>query len=53
MILSREYQRVKRHVAKLPHDGWTLTNAEVDAWIAEAVKEIGFTPEVFENPYLE
>lgn len=51
--VPKVYQRVKRHVAKLPHDGWTLTNAEVDAWIALAVNETGFTPEVFENPYLE
>lgn len=42
------YQRVKRGVARLPRDGWTMQNAEVDALIAAAVKETGFVPEVFQ-----
>ena len=41
------YQRVKRALAKLPHDGWSLSEAEVEALIEAAVKETGFVPEVF------
>jgi hypothetical protein len=47
--VPRIYQRVKFLVAKLPHDGWTLTNEEVDAVVAAAVKVTGFVPEVFSD----
>lgn len=40
------YQRVKRFIAKLPRDGWTLTVNEVDQMIGDAIKETGFEPEV-------
>lgn len=43
------YQRVKLIIAKLPRDGWKLTNDEVDAVIAAAVKSTGFVPEVFSD----
>lgn len=33
------YQRVKRLVAALPHDGWTLTEGQVAAAVVEAAKE--------------
>ena len=42
------YQRVKRAVAKLPHDGWKLTEQQVYALVASAVEQTGFVPEVRE-----
>ena len=39
------YQRVKLAVAKLPRDGWTLTDRQLDLLVAQAVEETGFVPE--------
>lgn len=38
------YQRVKRLVASLPHDGWTLTEEQVREAVAAAQAEAGGRP---------
>jgi hypothetical protein len=47
------YQRVKKAIAKLPRDGWTLTFDQVDWLIAAAVAETGFVPELADNFFEE
>lgn len=48
--VPKVYQRVKRSVAKLPHDGWKMTFEELDRLIFAAVAQTGFVPEVIQEP---
>lgn len=41
MAVPPIYQRVKRLVASLPHDGWTMTEEQVREAVEEAQREAG------------